>query len=71
MKNKGSNSAKRQYVTGHWLGWETWGGGGVGREFDMRMNLKSLKTFSHANPWKKYYSRSNKHNNKKKSYVSY
>lgn len=47
------------------------GGGGVGREFDMRMNLKSLKTFSHANPWKKYYSRSNKHNNKKKSYVSY
>ena len=67
MKNKGSNPAKRQYVTGHWVGWETWGGG----ERDMRMNLKSLKTFSHADPWKKYYSRSNKHNNKKKSYVSY
>lgn len=30
MKNKGSNPAKRQYVTGHWLGWETWGGGGWG-----------------------------------------
>lgn len=43
--------------------------GGVGREFDMRMNLKSLKTFSHANPWKKYYSRSNKRNNKKKSLI--
>ena len=27
MKNKGSNPAKRQYVTGHWVGWETWGGG--------------------------------------------
>ena len=46
MKNRGSNPAKRQYVT---VSYKVWplaclgnvGGGGVGREFDMRMNLKS------------------------------